>query len=56
MSRVNLLFAVIILRMKTMWGSIGWNVLTGFVPALIVTESVWWISKRWLASMEVRVS
>jgi hypothetical protein len=55
LAELIILFVVNILQMKTMCGSIGWNVL-GSVPTLTAMDSVWRISKRWLASMEVRVS
>jgi len=41
--------------MKIKHGSIRWDVL-GSVPTLNVMDSVWRISNRRLASMEVRVS
>jgi hypothetical protein len=55
LAELIILFAVNILRMRTMCGSIGWNVL-GSVPTLIAIDSVWGVSQRGMASMEVRVS
>lgn len=49
-----ILVAINTLRMKKMHGSIGWDVLES-VPTLTAMDSVSTISKRWLASMEVRV-
>jgi hypothetical protein len=54
LAELIILVAVNILRMKKMHGSIGWDVLQS-VPTLTAMDSAWSISKRWLASMEVRI-
>jgi hypothetical protein len=54
LAELIILFGVNTPQMTAMCKSIGWNVL-GSVPTLIAMDSVWRISKRWLASMEVRV-
>jgi hypothetical protein len=54
LAELIILVAVNTFRMKKMHGSIGGDALES-VPTLTAMDSIWRISKRWLASMEVRV-